>query len=70
MKERKGCPPDCPDRCPEPNCHMTCPRYAEFLEQMAKNKEDEAKKRARWYGSEMALDNILGYKKRKRSRRR
>lgn len=26
------CKPECPSRCPEPNCHMTCREYLEAIE--------------------------------------
>ena len=35
----KRCPPDCPDRTVEPNCHMTCEGYLFRCEKNQKLKE-------------------------------
>ena len=31
MRNNGPCRSDCPDRCAEPNCHMTCEPYLEFI---------------------------------------
>lgn len=28
------CTPDCPKRCPDPNCHSTCPEYLTYRMQI------------------------------------
>ena len=35
----KRCPPECPDRSVEPNCHMTCEGYLFRCEKIRKSKE-------------------------------
>ena len=35
----KRCPPNCPDRTIEPNCHMTCEGYLFRCEKLKKAKE-------------------------------
>ena len=35
----KRCPPNCPDRTVEPNCHMTCEGYLFRCEKLKKMKE-------------------------------
>lgn len=38
---------DCPDRCPDPNCHTTCEKYLEFdrlMKILRQEKIDTAKK--------------------------
>ena len=35
----KRCPPECPDRSIEPNCHMTCEGYLFRCEKIRKSKE-------------------------------
>lgn len=39
MGRIKGCPPDCPARSIEPNCHNTCQQYKDNLEEVKKIKE-------------------------------
>ena len=36
MRERRGCPANCPDRSAEPNCHMTCEKYLSMVEEQEK----------------------------------
>ena len=35
----KRCPPNCPDRTVEPNCHMTCEGYLYRCDKLKKAKE-------------------------------
>ncbi len=39
MGEIKRCPPNCPNRSIEPNCHTTCEIYKDSLEEFRKIKE-------------------------------
>ena len=36
---------NCPDRIPEPNCHITCEKYKEFLTEAKTVQEKEKKAR-------------------------
>lgn len=35
----------CPDRCPEPNCHITCERYNHFLQLNNEYKDEVLKEK-------------------------
>ena len=35
------CGKDCPDRCGDPNCHMTCEKYLAYKEKAEKLKKEE-----------------------------
>lgn len=48
----------CPDRCPEPNCHMTCDKYLAY--QMAKGREHEKMMRAK---HEDSIGNVIQYRR-------
>ena len=39
MGKIRRCPPDCPDRSIEPNCHGTCQIYLDSVEEVQKIKE-------------------------------
>ena len=52
-KQRKGCPPDCPDRSAEPNCHTTCERYQELVAERARHKKPTSDNEVNGYWVDM-----------------
>lgn len=33
------CKPDCPDRCADPNCHMTCEKHLKWKQEVEEDKK-------------------------------
>lgn len=50
------CPKDCPDRCPEPNCHTTCELYLKAVEEI-KTVNEKIKADARSHKWSIAGEN-------------
>lgn len=65
---RKGCPPDCPDRSAEPNCHTTCEIYAELVAEFAKRKPPASEIDANGYLVDTREDIKRGRGKKRRKR--
>ena len=40
MKNYVPCPPDCPNRCANPNCHSTCATYLNWKKEYAAEKAE------------------------------
>ena len=41
MRQKSPCTRDCPDRCPDPNCHMTCEKYLKYRRILDEDNEEK-----------------------------